>query len=56
MRDVRRLVEAGAAVAVASKVRGWLDNPIVEVTLFPNRASALKRYPAWTIMPRRAAR
>jgi hypothetical protein len=55
-RDARRLSEAGLACVVASKHRPWMRCPIAEVTLFANRATALKRYPSWAIMPRRNGR
>lgn len=54
VRDAQRLHEAGLACAVASKTRPWMRYPVAEITLFADRASALRRYPSWAIMSRRA--
>lgn len=53
VRDAQRLHEAKLACAVASKTRPWMRFSVAEITLFADRAAALKRYPSWAIMPRR---
>lgn len=49
-RDVRRLHDAGLAVAVVSK--GGLCTPVREIALFATREEALRQYPRAAIMRR----